>query len=424
MIISYKDFTFQSMNDWLQQIYLEGMTKVKLLDEIIKDSIEHFVPLKNEILLQESNIFLNEMSIFPSNHASNEMQEDFLDLKFSSFTVCQLQNISYQLEKIAPLGTITPHLFMKTITSLLQCEDYIEYFPIGWMRNLFKYLPYISSLMMFDGEYLSWKKFVLLLSQPWPLPSLSKLLEALSHFCKLDQLQTGFLSKEQLLKAELWLKKATADVDAKVDQIDEMLSFYFNLYADRSSGMNCIGYVQFLLYFCLDEDPYKGFIKALSVAMGKDMSESAEKNFCEMSSSEDSTESTQIDLLTLHQEMLSYIYKDYDKDGKIADWRNLKENSLLQYMLMQLPTYKYHQDPHYPSDNGEAVHYHTLNVTRFLDVKLKKNCRSLLIQEKCRKEKKFTLRLKLQPLTTIVVCVRASVKYTLLSNCIRYFVQH
>ena len=48
-----------------------------------------------------------------------------------------------------------------------------------------------------DGDYVDWRRFLLLAAQPWPEPSEQDLLDALAALSDMDQSSIGYVSRQQ-----------------------------------------------------------------------------------------------------------------------------------------------------------------------------------------------------------------------------------
>lgn len=55
----------------------------------------------------------------------------------------------------------------------------------------------IASGASADGEYVDWRRFLIAVAQPIPVPTQSDLLETLARFKDMDQKSTGYVTREQ-----------------------------------------------------------------------------------------------------------------------------------------------------------------------------------------------------------------------------------
>lgn len=63
------DNTYKLMNDWLGSRWMKEMDSIKVLIEVIKHAIENKEKVKNELVLQQEDFFIDDVrlnSIFKS----------------------------------------------------------------------------------------------------------------------------------------------------------------------------------------------------------------------------------------------------------------------------------------------------------------------------------------------------------------------
>ena len=58
-------------------------------------------------------------------------------------------------------------------------------------------LEQLAMQLSTDGEYVDWRRFLLLAAQPWPVPSEQDLLDALAAMRDMDQQNSGYVSRQQ-----------------------------------------------------------------------------------------------------------------------------------------------------------------------------------------------------------------------------------
>ena len=69
--------------------------------------------------------------------------------------------------------------------------------PERWCNVSASQFASVASTLNPEQEYVDWRAFLLVLSEPWPKPTLAQLLQALAVFKELDQLSVGYLTREQ-----------------------------------------------------------------------------------------------------------------------------------------------------------------------------------------------------------------------------------
>lgn len=88
-------------------------------------------------------------------------------------------------------------------------------FPSSWMHLTQPELQELTSLLTVNSEFVDWRKFLLVISLPWPVPSEEELLETLQRFRAVDGEQLGTVTFKQYMQAGLWF---TGDEDIKIPE--------------------------------------------------------------------------------------------------------------------------------------------------------------------------------------------------------------
>ncbi|KAF2984659.1 hypothetical protein EK904_012580, partial [Melospiza melodia maxima] len=82
-----------------------------------------------------------------------------------------------------------------------------------------------------NSHLTDWRRFLLAAAQPWPVPSVTQLLQTLHGFKSLDVTGSGFVTQEHYLQ------------------------FFFYLFADTKKDPALLDYIEMLLYFASHSDP-------------------------------------------------------------------------------------------------------------------------------------------------------------------------
>uniref|UniRef100_A0A3Q2UNN6 Sperm flagellar 2 n=1 Tax=Fundulus heteroclitus TaxID=8078 RepID=A0A3Q2UNN6_FUNHE len=228
--------TFGNMEKLFQRRYLSEMN-IDQLSEVVRHHIEAGAKLQYELVMVYCQLFPDVSP--PPRPAPAEKPNR------STLTVSQLESLHCQLSKIAPSGT---YLVSNKMVSLLS-DEY---------------------------ELIDWRRFLLSAALPWPLPSLTQLLELLRHFKEADAGDTGYLNEGQFLQTELWfcserVQGVPEDPSEPLpyNRLASLRKFFFQLFADPTSSPPQLDYVSMLQYFAADPNPRQGFIRALSVVLGQ-----------------------------------------------------------------------------------------------------------------------------------------------------------
>uniref|UniRef100_A0A3Q2UNH7 Sperm flagellar 2 n=1 Tax=Fundulus heteroclitus TaxID=8078 RepID=A0A3Q2UNH7_FUNHE len=189
----------------------------------------------------------------------------------STLTVSQLESLHCQLSKIAPSGLMSSSAFFIFLEDLVSNSLGRNIVPEAWTDLNQTQLLEMVSLLSDEYELIDWRRFLLSAALPWPLPSLTQLLELLRHFKEADAGDTGYLNEGQFLQTELWF--CSERVQGVPEDPSEPLPynrlFFFQLFADPTSSPPQLDYVSMLQYFAADPNPRQGFIRALSVVLGQ-----------------------------------------------------------------------------------------------------------------------------------------------------------
>uniref|UniRef100_A0A3B3UI29 Sperm flagellar 2 n=1 Tax=Poecilia latipinna TaxID=48699 RepID=A0A3B3UI29_9TELE len=173
----------------------------------------------------------------------------------SILTVAQLESLFNHLFNMAPSGSC---VHQRLIGLLLSRSILLE----------------INFLLTDECELIDWRRFLLSATLPWPLPSLSQLLYLLKQYKEADIDDTGYINEEQYL--QLWfsgqsVQKVPEDPlePLPYDRSRNLQKFFFQMFADHSFSPPLLDYLSMLQYFAASPIPKQGFIRALSVVLGK-----------------------------------------------------------------------------------------------------------------------------------------------------------
>ncbi|KAH0627881.1 hypothetical protein JD844_008428 [Phrynosoma platyrhinos] len=146
--------------------------------------------------------------------------------------------------------------------------------PDVWMHLSIYDLQSLASLLTVDVDTVDWRRFLLAASQPWPLPSVTELLETLQRFQAVDIAGCGFVSKEEYAQVGLWFGSEDIVIPESpteplpFNRQEHLIKFFFTLFADPEKDPPQLNYTEMLLYFASHPDAIDGVYRALSVATG------------------------------------------------------------------------------------------------------------------------------------------------------------
>lgn len=128
----------------------------------------------------------------------------------------------------------------------------------------------LSNFLSPELDYIDWRRFLVALCYPDQAPTQEELLRYLSQFTKMDQKQSGSVTREQWHWIPLWFNKEL-HMEETYDRSTHLKNLLFEVFADHSDPIALLDYVDFLMYFSVAPNYHEGFLRALSVATGKHM---------------------------------------------------------------------------------------------------------------------------------------------------------
>ncbi|KAM4579456.1 sperm flagellar protein 2 [Fundulus diaphanus] len=268
--------TFGNMEKLFQRRYLSEMKCIDQLSEVVCHHIEAGAKLQYELVMEDCDFYLNgDCQLFPD--ASPPPRPAPVEKPSrSTLTVAQLESLHCQLSKIAPSGLMSSSAFFIFLEDLVSNSLGRNIVPEAWTDMNQTQLLEMVSLLTDEYELIDWRRFLLSAALPWPLPSLTQLLDLLQQFKEADAGDTGYLNKGQFLQTELWfcserVQNVPEDPLEPVpyNRLASLRKFFFQLFADPTSSPPQLDYVSMLQYFAADPNPRQGFIRALSVVLGQ-----------------------------------------------------------------------------------------------------------------------------------------------------------
>ncbi|XP_052515061.1 sperm flagellar protein 2 [Budorcas taxicolor] len=266
---------YRLMDKWLGERYLNEMASVEKLTGVARYHIETSTKIQNELYLDQEDFFINgDIKVFPDppppvRPPPVEKEEN------GTLTIEQLNNLRDQFLDIAPKGIIGNKAFADILLDLVTLNLGTNNFPTSWMNLTQPELQELASLLVTNSESVDWRKFLLVVALPWPIPLEEELLETLQRFKALDAEQLGTVTYEQYKQTGLWF---TGDEDIKIpenpleplpfNRQEHLIEFFFRLFADCEKVPPQLDYTQMLLYFACHPDSTEGVYRALSVAIG------------------------------------------------------------------------------------------------------------------------------------------------------------
>lgn len=273
---------FGNMEKWLHERYLAEMKSIDQLTEVVHHHIETGAKLKNELVLECSDFYLNGDCRVVASPLPPPRPPPLEKPMRSTPTIAQLELLYQQLYSISPSGFMSTSGFFSLLKDIITTNMGKDTLPEPWMDKSESQLMEIVSSLTDSYELVDWRRFLLSAALPWPFPLLSQLLDVLQQFKAADTGDTGYINEENYLRTELWF--STESVQTVPEDPSEpvpyvrlanLRKFFFHMFADHSFSPSRLDYVSMLKYFAADPNPTQGFIRALSMVLGQKLTHSS-----------------------------------------------------------------------------------------------------------------------------------------------------
>ncbi|XP_069737279.1 sperm flagellar protein 2 [Phaenicophaeus curvirostris] len=267
--------TYRDMEKWLGSRFLAEMSSVEKLIEVARHHIESSSKIQYEMTLEETDFFINgDVKVIPDPVPAPHVPH--VETSGSgTLTVPQLATLHKQFLQVAPKGFIQKNLFIDIFINLIKLNHGKNCLPDAWMSLTLPDLQNLASAFTVNSEFTDWRRFLLVSAQPWPVPSVTQLLETLHSFKSVDVAGSGFVTQEYYMQVGLWFsgnedlnvtKSCTEPLPS--ERLGHLIKFFFSLFVDTSKDPAVLNYTEMLLYFASHSDPVEGVYRALSIATG------------------------------------------------------------------------------------------------------------------------------------------------------------
>ncbi|XP_074526408.1 sperm flagellar protein 2 isoform X2 [Halichoeres trimaculatus] len=295
--------TFSSMEKWLQAHFVAEMKSIDQLTEVVRHHIETGAKLKKELVLECTDFYLNEDCNMVASPAPPPRPPPLEQPTQSTPTITQLEAFYQQFYSIAPSGLIPSSEFSSMLMDIISVNMDMNSLPRLWLEKNKTQWMEILSLLTDDHELIDWRRFLLSAALPWPIPSLTQLLEVLQHFKPADTSNKGFINEEHYQQTEFWFSKESPQPVPEdpseplpYDRLANLHKFFFQLFADHSTSPPQLDYLCMLQYFAADLNPKEGFIRALSIVSGHHLQHTSTGQLVKSMTSIEATELSSPDL--------------------------------------------------------------------------------------------------------------------------------
>uniref|UniRef100_A0A2C9KBG9 Calponin-homology (CH) domain-containing protein n=1 Tax=Biomphalaria glabrata TaxID=6526 RepID=A0A2C9KBG9_BIOGL len=262
------DEIFKAMNDWIGSKFLKEMQSIDQLTEVMRNAIETKQKLKYELCISQEMFALDEDFKVLKTPTPEPPEPPVEQAMAEHFTVTQLNTLYDHLKTIAPTGFISNKAFAELFETQVMVAHGMACLPVAWMHLTSAQITELGNMLSLDTDYVDWHKLFVALCYPIPMPSQQQLLDCLENFKIMDQKSTGKITREQWHRMDLWFHQESTEDYNRMTQLHNLL---FEVFADHSSSIPLVDYVNFLMYFSASLNYHEGFLHALSVVCGHHM---------------------------------------------------------------------------------------------------------------------------------------------------------
>ncbi|KAJ8943281.1 hypothetical protein NQ318_017299 [Aromia moschata] len=252
--------TFHDIFDQIRTRYQNEVASVTNACKVLTRAVEEEVKVQEELFLKDDNFFIDPDSIlFTDKVPPAKPLAEFESAVV--FTAAQLDKITDVLLDLAPSGYITRTCFLYLVEDLVIAEDGPISVPETWKQLQPNEVNSLVARLFDDVEYTQWRDFILY-NLMVPFPNEDELFCMRKIFREYDPDSTELITDYQFLTTPLWFEDVVEDeIRAKLLKL-----LLIKLYRVRGNRLN---YTAMLLDLSKDENPVRGFAKALGVSLGK-----------------------------------------------------------------------------------------------------------------------------------------------------------
>ncbi|KPJ02354.1 Sperm flagellar protein 2 [Papilio xuthus] len=263
---------FIEIQNVIDTYYTNEVLAVDRLCKYFHMAIEKGRKIPESLLLEYDNLIIDNNVIQFAPSVETIVPQSKSEIKrYSNFKTNQLARLRSQFKLVAPTGIIIHKAFIYLL------QDFIIFgkeskegplFPDVWKNIDPEQVQKLVFSLFGETAYVDWREFLIYCLQ-LSFPTINELLEVRKKFRCNDLDSTELISRDNFIKEELWFDKDFITEDKQdLLKLNLIKHFLFELYETEEDMMN---YSAFLLAFCKNVDPIKGFIAALSMAVGQEI---------------------------------------------------------------------------------------------------------------------------------------------------------
>ncbi|XP_064259173.1 sperm flagellar protein 2 isoform X4 [Passer domesticus] len=308
---------YKDMEKWLGSTFLEERSSVEKLIEVARHHIESSSKILYEMTLEGTDFYINrDVKMVPDPVPDPVPPPEFQRIETSgssTLTISQLATLHKQFLQLAPKGFLPKKLFIEAVSDLVSLNLGINCFPDAWKNLTLSDLENLASEFTVNSKLTDWRRFLLAAAQPWPVPSVTQLLQTLHVFRSVDVTGSGFVTQEHYLQAGLWFNgnedlniTESCEEPVSSERLKHLIKFFFHLFVDTKKDPALLDYTEMLLYFASHSDPVEGVYRALSIATGANIHRKKKASLPRVDSSGPNILSNEKPLIKDEKEVLNY----------------------------------------------------------------------------------------------------------------------
>ncbi|XP_014357705.2 sperm flagellar protein 2 [Papilio machaon] len=263
---------FIEIQNLIDTYYTNEVLAVDRLCKYFHMAIEKGRKIPESLLLEYDTLIIDNNVLQFSPSVETIVPQSKSEIKrYSYFKTNQLARLRSQFKLVAPTGIIMHKAFIYLL------QDFILFgkeskegplFPDVWKNIDPEQVQKLVFSLFGETAYVDWREFLIYCLQ-LSFPTIHELLEVRKKFRCNDLDSTELISRDNFIKEEFWFDKDFVTEDKQdLLKLNLIKHFLFELYETEEDKMN---YSAFLLAFCKNIDPIKGFIAALSMAVGQEI---------------------------------------------------------------------------------------------------------------------------------------------------------
>lgn len=257
--------SYAAMEQWLEECYKKEVESVSCLAKVLRQAVEKEEKLMYELILPGTEFKIVESVVLfsppPPPSPPPVVEASMID----RFTVEQVHELFKQFACTAPNGVMEVDTFVYNMFSLVSRQLGSTLLPDLWCGiSKEQVIQVTESLYGKDAEEVDWRRLLVGVAQPWPLPTKEQLLAAMETFSMVEP--TYKLTYSQYMSADTWMSEEAKKCTIGYNRVEKLREVFFEIFSDTTT--NCVNCKKMLLYLCADPDPQEGLSKALSIAVG------------------------------------------------------------------------------------------------------------------------------------------------------------